>query len=183
MPVTDVANNESVEVDSMDFHWRDAMLLLKKLGRDDAGAVLSSELVLVGTLGVVGATVGLNAVATSVNEELEDVAFAIRSLDQSYEIRGVKGCGAWTAGSVFHQEPVKVSLRELDDQIDRDEERLERRIREQEQRDARDRREEMRLPDRREPRRKQEMKRPDKKKTLPKKKRPTRSELNEEVIL
>lgn len=95
------------------------MKLLQKLCRDEAGAILSSELVLVGTLGVVGATVGLSAISTAVNEELEDVAFAIRSLDQSYEVTEVRGHSAWTAGSSFKQEPVKESLRELDEQIDR----------------------------------------------------------------
>ena len=152
-------------------------MLLNDLWRDDTGAVLSSELVLVGTLGVVGATVGLNAISTAVNEELEDVAFAIRSLDQSYEIRGVKGCGAWTAGSVFHQEPVKESLRELDAQIDRDEAKIQQKLKNAEQEEQRS-----------EAEKKPEMKRPDAnktppKKTPPKKKRPKKNEREEEVIL
>ena len=81
---------------------------------DERGAVLSTELVLVGTLGVVGATVGLKAVSDSVNGELVDVARAIRSLDQSYAVRGIEGCGASVAGSAFQQEPVDVSLHKLD---------------------------------------------------------------------
>lgn len=93
---------------------------LKTLWRDESGAVLSTELVLVGTLGAVGATVGMNALATSVNEEMYDLARAIRSLDQSYEVRGVQGCGAWTAGSAFHQEPVEESLRRLELAFDGD---------------------------------------------------------------
>ncbi len=44
---------------------------------------------------------GLTTVAQAVNEELRDVARALRSLDQSYAIRGFQGCGAATAGSVF----------------------------------------------------------------------------------
>lgn len=44
---------------------------------------------------------GLSTVAAAVNDELRDVARALRALDQSYAIRGFQGCGAATAGSVF----------------------------------------------------------------------------------
>jgi hypothetical protein len=89
------------------------MNLLAKLWRDEAGVLLSAEAVVVGTVAVVGLTTGLTVVAKSVNEELQDVAFAIRSLDQSYSIPAIEGCGARTAGSSFQQEPVKESLAEL----------------------------------------------------------------------
>ncbi len=93
------------------------MKWLQALWRDESGAVLSSELVLVGTVGVIGATVGLSAVKNSINQELVDVAKAIRSLDQSYCFEGTEGCGAWTAGSSFKQEPVEKSLQKMDRQI------------------------------------------------------------------
>ena len=89
------------------------MNLFAKLWRDEAGVLLSAEAVVVGTIAVVGLTTGLTVVAKSVNEELQDVAFAIRSLDQSYSIPAIEGCGARTAGSSFTQEPVKKSLAEL----------------------------------------------------------------------
>ena len=89
------------------------MNLFTKLWRDEAGVLLSAEAVVVGTVAVVGLTTGLTVVAKSVNEELQDVAFAIRSLDQSYSIPAIEGCGAKTAGSSFQQEPVKKSLAEL----------------------------------------------------------------------
>ena len=89
------------------------MNLFAKLWRDEAGVLLSAEAVVVGTVAVVGLTTGLTVVAKSVNEELQDVAFAIRSLDQSYSIPAIEGCGARTAGSSFTQEPVKESLAEL----------------------------------------------------------------------
>lgn len=89
------------------------MNLFSKLWRDEAGVLLSAEAVVVGTVAVVGLTTGLTVVAKSVNEELQDVAFAIRSLDQSYSIPAIEGCGARTAGSSFTQEPVKESLAEL----------------------------------------------------------------------
>lgn len=89
------------------------MNLFAKLWRDQAGVLLSAEAVVVGTIAVVGLTTGLTVVAKAVNEELQDVAFAIRSLDQSYSIPAIEGCGARTAGSSFTQEPVKKSLAEL----------------------------------------------------------------------
>ncbi len=89
------------------------MNLFAKLWRDEAGVLLSAEAVVVGTVAVVGLTTGLTVVAKSVNEELQDVAFAIRSLDQSYSIPAIEGCGAKTAGSSFTQEPVEKSLAEL----------------------------------------------------------------------
>ena len=89
------------------------MNLFAKLWRDEAGVLLSAEAVVVGTVAVVGLTTGLTVVAKAVNEELQDVAFAIRSLDQSYSIPAIEGCGARTAGSSFQQEPVKESLAEL----------------------------------------------------------------------
>jgi hypothetical protein len=89
------------------------MNLFAKLWRDEAGVLLSAEAVVVGTIAVVGLTTGLTVVAKAVNEELQDVAFAIRSLDQSYSIPAIEGCGARTAGSSFTQEPVKKSLAEL----------------------------------------------------------------------
>ena len=62
------------------------MRILSTLWNDEAGVLLSAEAVVVGTVAVVGLTAGLSTVATSVNEELKDVAYAIRSLDQSYSI-------------------------------------------------------------------------------------------------
>jgi hypothetical protein len=89
------------------------MRLFRKLWQDELGVILSAEAVVVGTVAVVGLTTGLTVVAKSVNEELQDVAFAIRSLDQSYSIPALESCGARTAGSSFTQEPVQKSLDEL----------------------------------------------------------------------
>jgi septal ring factor EnvC (AmiA/AmiB activator) len=89
------------------------MKLLRELWNDDAGVLLSAEAAVVGTVAVVGVTAGLSTVSRSVNEELKDVAYAIRSLDQSYEIPAQKSCGAYTAGSSFKQEPVRQSVNKL----------------------------------------------------------------------
>ncbi|QDU36188.1 hypothetical protein Mal4_04720 [Maioricimonas rarisocia] len=101
------------------------MQTLRELWRDECGAVLSAEVVLLGTLGVIGATVGLSALSKSVNDELTELAFAVRSLDQSYGYKGMKGCGSWTAGSCYTQPPVEESLAELGVYVDELEERAE----------------------------------------------------------
>jgi len=86
------------------------MQILKELWDDETGVILSAEAVILGTVGVVGLTAGLGVVSRSVDGELQDLAFAIRSLDQSYEIPAQQSCGAYTAGSCFQQEPVEESL-------------------------------------------------------------------------
>ncbi len=99
------------------------MSILRSLWADECGAVLSAELVMVGALGVIGGTVGLAAASHSVNEELKEFAFAIRSLDQSYCIEGRQGCRAWTAGSCYQQPDVEESRAELQGMIEEAERR------------------------------------------------------------
>ena len=77
--------------------------MLQKLLKDEAGVVLSSEIVLVGTVGVLGMVVGLEAVTSSVNNELNDFASAIGAVDQSYNYRGIWKPGhAWASGSGYN---------------------------------------------------------------------------------
>src|SRR5437879_3605569 len=89
------------------------MNLLQRLWRDELGAVVSAELVTVGTVTVIGSIVGLNTLSESLNAELTDLARAIRSLDQSYSFGGYRSCRAYTAGSCFTQTPVADSLQTL----------------------------------------------------------------------
>ena len=89
------------------------MSLLKSLWNDETGSILSAELVLLGTLGVVGATVGIKTAATAINAEMHELAFAFRSLNQSYSYTGFKSAYACTAGSAFVQQDVNVSLAQL----------------------------------------------------------------------
>jgi hypothetical protein len=86
---------------------------LSEFWKDDSGAILTAEAVMVGTVGVLGSVVGLNMAANAVDAELKEVASAIRSLDQSYGFVGRAGCGGWTAGSYYHQQPVSQALAEL----------------------------------------------------------------------
>ena len=89
------------------------MTVWQQLWADEAGAVLTAEAVMVGSVAVIGSVVGLSAASSAVNAEMTEMASAIRSLDQSYLIQGRKSCGAWTAGSYYIQPRVEQSLQEL----------------------------------------------------------------------
>lgn len=74
--------------------------------KDEAGFIVSAELVLVSTISVLSLVVGLCEIAHAANEELNDVSEAIGSLNQSYHFGGFsvkkKGCmGCFFAGSAF----------------------------------------------------------------------------------
>lgn len=81
--------------------------LLKALRQDEYGVILSTEIVIIGSILVIGLITGLTCLQKSVNEELKDVASAIGALDQSYAFSGhqkpglVGRCCAWTAGSSY----------------------------------------------------------------------------------
>lgn len=89
------------------------MSLWREFWKDESGAVVSTELVAVGTVAVVGGTVGLNQVRTSLNGELQEMAFSVRSLNQSYAVAGQASCRAWTAGSCYVQPDAEQSIAEL----------------------------------------------------------------------
>jgi hypothetical protein len=62
--------------------------MLRTLLNDEAGFIVSAELVLVATLCVIGLIVGLSEVQHAVVQELNDVAEAIGELNQSYIFTG-----------------------------------------------------------------------------------------------
>jgi Flp pilus assembly pilin Flp len=51
--------------------------LLTRLWDDESGMIVSSEVVLVGTILVIGSLVGLSALSYAINHELNDVANAV----------------------------------------------------------------------------------------------------------
>ncbi len=59
--------------------------LFDKLWNDEAGFIVSAELVLIGSICVLTMVVGLAEVSYSVNSELGDVAAAFDAVNQSYE--------------------------------------------------------------------------------------------------
>ncbi len=77
------------------------MKVLRQLWQDDAGFVVSTELVLIASILVIGMIVGLATVRDQVVQELGDIGLAIGQLNQSYSFSGVSGHTATTAGSSF----------------------------------------------------------------------------------
>ena len=76
--------------------------LWQRLFKDETGVIISSELALVGTVGVLGMVVGLESVSTAVTQELTDLSNAYRSLNQTYSYRSIsKGQHARFSGSGF----------------------------------------------------------------------------------
>ena len=79
-----------------------------KLAADEHGFIISAELVLVMTIAVLGMVVGLTAVRDSITQELNDVAHAFGSINQSYNYNGLKkdrcygDIHAFVAGSGFN---------------------------------------------------------------------------------
>ena len=77
------------------------MKLFSRLWADEAGFVVSSELVLIATVMVVGLLAGLTTVRDQVVQELADVADAVSEIDQSYSSTSITGHTSSTAGSMF----------------------------------------------------------------------------------
>ena len=77
------------------------MKVLHLLWADEAGFVVSTELVLIATTLVIGMIVGLVTVRDQVVQELGDLALAIGNINQSYVYEGVTGHTSATAGSDF----------------------------------------------------------------------------------
>ena len=80
------------------------MKMASKLWMDEAGFIVSSELVLLATIVVIGIIAGMTTVRDQVVTELGDVADAISEVDQTYSYSGVVGHSASTAGSSFNDE-------------------------------------------------------------------------------
>lgn len=75
--------------------------LFAALINDEAGFIISAELVLVSTIAVLGMIVGLSEVALNVNNELEDIGSAFGAVNQTYYYQGVKGHQGYTSGTQF----------------------------------------------------------------------------------
>lgn len=79
----------------------------KSLWKDERGFIISSELVLISTVGVLGLLVGMGCLRDAMIGEFRDVAGSIGALNQSYAFGGMSArnwwcCNkSWTAGSTF----------------------------------------------------------------------------------
>lgn len=77
------------------------MNTVNALLNDEAGFIVSAELVLVATICVLGMILGLSEVALNVNNELEDVGSAFSRLNQSYKAECSHGHKGWTSGGSY----------------------------------------------------------------------------------
>jgi len=75
--------------------------LFTQLINDEAGFLVSAELILVSTIAILSLVVGLSEVSAAINNELNDVANAFGSINQSFCFRGTAGCKGKGVGSTF----------------------------------------------------------------------------------
>jgi len=74
--------------------------MIRKLWNDDCGSTLvTSEILFIFTILVLGTISGLVAVRQALISELVETAQALLSLDQSYSFSGQSNCESSTAGS------------------------------------------------------------------------------------
>lgn len=64
--------------------------LTNQFMNDEAGFVVSAELILVATIAVLATVVGLAEISHGVNQELEDVGSAFGAMQQSYVYQGLR---------------------------------------------------------------------------------------------
>ena len=80
----------------------------RALWQDEAGLVLSAELIIIVTVVVLGLITGLACLQQAVVGELQDVGWAIRGMNQSYATTSFFGCRkiwgntSWTSGSRYY---------------------------------------------------------------------------------
>lgn len=78
------------------------MKMFQQLWNDENGFVVSTELVLIATVLVLGMIVGLTTLRDQVIAELADVAAAFSNSNQSYSYSGITGHSSSTSGSLFN---------------------------------------------------------------------------------
>lgn len=82
--------------------------LAQSLYRDECGAILSAELVIIGTILILGLIVGLAQFRHALIGEFQDLSLAFSGLNQSYGFTGFRGCPkiwgrtSFTCGSSFY---------------------------------------------------------------------------------
>ena len=79
------------------------MKMLRRVWKDEAGFVVSTELTLVATILAIGMVVGLATVRNALVQEFGDVAMSVGRTNQSFQYSGVAGreASSATAGSLF----------------------------------------------------------------------------------
>lgn len=75
--------------------------ILNTLINNEEGFIVSAELVLIASIGILAMVVGLSEVAMNINNELEDVASAFGAMNQSYRANGSGGHQGEAGGGGF----------------------------------------------------------------------------------
>lgn len=75
--------------------------MLKTFWMDQAGAVVSIEMILIITIAVLALIVGWTEIAVAVNTELNDISNAVGALNQSYAFTGFGSSSGWKLKSFF----------------------------------------------------------------------------------
>lgn len=75
--------------------------MLRKLWNDEAGAIVSAEIVLVATILVIAMVTGLASLRDAVVTELADVGAAIANVDQTYTVGGITAHSAAISSSGY----------------------------------------------------------------------------------
>jgi hypothetical protein len=100
-PVTQISQNSRI-APSLHTEGNAPMTkLVLKLWNEEAGFVVSAELILISTIAVLAMIVGLSEVAYGVTQELEDTASAFGAINQSYRYTGLTGHAGISGGSSF----------------------------------------------------------------------------------
>ncbi len=89
-----------------------------QLFHDEAGVVVTPEIIIITTVGLLSLIAGWNAVSNALAAELGDVANSVAALDQSYSYRGLSagvhatcsGGGFADSGQTFSVNPVDVTI-------------------------------------------------------------------------
>lgn len=85
--------------------------LLQRLLDDEAGFIVSAEIVIILTIGVIGMVVGLASIQHALLGEFADLGLAFQALNQSYSTPTYRGCmkwggwggrTSWVSGSAFY---------------------------------------------------------------------------------
>ena len=77
------------------------MKTVLRLWHEETGAILSSEVMLVSSILVIGVICGLASLRDSVTTELADLAQALGNVNQSYSFSGTQGHHTFNGGGQF----------------------------------------------------------------------------------
>ena len=83
---------------------------MKNLWNDEAGFIVSVELILVAVILVIGLVTGLSAVRNAVLEELDELGDAILAINDSYSFGGSSSACAFTGCTTNSDTPGSVTV-------------------------------------------------------------------------